>query len=915
MNSVDSVQVARAEAGTRWHRVDFHLHSPGVVSFTCPDGAELRTDAGRLKLAQQYVERLEKAGITLCAITDYNGVREEWFVPIRDLAKACDIKVLPGAELSFNYGKSGLHILFIFGEDAEPKRINMAIQGLQRSPSQPLLLQDRKHTDIDLRTNLIDAVAELRRQFPCLVIPPHPSEKNGICRSLQPKDAAQTLQKMRPDALEHCPIADVERLRTTGELDLTFLERLAQVEFSDAHTLAEIGTKKGENDSTRATWLKLSVLDLSAIRLALHDPATRVTVDGVPEPHHARLHRIEVEGSGFLGKLTIGWNADLNAIIGGRGAGKSAVIETLRYVLDSSAYSEAAYREDLVRHALGSGGKASVLLERPSGEGSRRYRVERVLGEQPRVYDDESHQRIDVPPTDLFGPGGPPAIFGQREIYAVSGNEEYRLRLLDDLIGEEAERKAAAVRESAESLRDNARKVLDIARKLGKRDEIMQRQKTIDHEVSVYEREGVADKLRVATDLKSDGQHLKAASEAVIRARLGLTETFATIEASIGRTREGLGKAKSSEKKILEEAAALVDRVASRLASLRTHSTELFIVATDGFRGIDARWREALQPLEAELNRVKQQLHNEILDPDRLLELTEERAALGPLLSEFERLSADRDEFLKQRRTIVDALKQRRLEEHQLRRERADAIGTELGGRLKIRVEFKGQKDEYRRRLAALLKGSGVTEDAIKRLCSPEATDGVELAGTVRIGAAGVEKQFSLTSAMAQRLCQWLTAEEERLFELEALVPLDAVHVELKVEEEYRALNRLSVGQRATAILLLLFALRGRILVLDQPEDDLDNRFVYEDVVTLLRDQKGLRDGRDRRQIITATHNANIPVLGDAEQVLALEARDGKAHVLSRASIDDLETRRLIKSVMEGGEEAFRRRAEKYGEP
>ncbi len=901
------------EAGTRWHRVDFHLHSPGVASFVCPDGAELRTDAGRQKLAQQYVARLADARISLCAITDYNGIREEWFGPIRDLARERGITVLPGAELSLNYGKSGLHILFIFPGEAEPKHINTAIQALHRNPSQPLLRSDRTHEDIDLRTNLLDAVSDLRRQFACLVIPPHPSEKNGLCRSLQPKEAAQALREMSPDALEHCPKADIERLRSTGDIDADSLDRLAQVEFSDAHAFDEIGAKKRGDGSTRATWLKLSVLDVSAIRLALHDPATRVAIDAFPEPRHARLHRMDVEGSGFLGKLSLAWNPDLNVIIGGRGAGKSAVIETLRYALGAPPYSEEAYREDLVRHALGSGGKVSVLLERPSGEGSRRYRVERVFGEEPRVYD-ESRQRIDVVPADLFGPGGAPAVFGQREIYAVSGSDEYRLRLLDDLIGEEAQRKAAAVRESAESLRDNARKLLDLTRKLGKRDEIAQRQKTIDHEIGVYEREGVAQKLRAATDLKADGQHLKAASEAVSGARLGFTEAFAEIDSTLGRARDGLGKARSSEKKILEEASALVERLVSGLAGLRAQANQIFATAADGFRDIEARWRAALQPLEEELNRVKQQLHNEVLDPDRLLKLTEERAALGPLLSELERLAADRTGLLDQRRTTVDILKQRRLEEHRLRRERAEAIGIELGGRLKIRVEFKGQKDEYRRRLAALLKGSGVTEDAIRRLCAPEATDGVSLAEGVRAGASEVEKRFGLTPAMVQRLCQWLAADEERLFELEALVPLDAVHVELKVDEEYRPLDRLSVGQRATAILLLLFALRGRILVLDQPEDDLDNRFVYEDIVTLLREQKGLSEAKDRRQIIAATHNANIPVLGDAEQVLALEARDGRAQVVSRASIDDLRTRRLIKSVMEGGEEAFRRRAEKYGE-
>jgi len=116
-----------------------------------------------------------------------------------------------------------------------------------------------------------------------------------------------------------------------------------------------------------------------------------------------------------------------------------------------------------------------------------------------------------------------------------------------------------------------------------------------------------------------------------------------------------------------------------------------------------------------------------------------------------------------------------------------------------------------------------------------------------------------------------------------------------------------------TAILRLLFALQGRILILDQPEDDLDNRFVYEDIVQILREQKGITDPQYRRQIIAATHNPNIPVIGDAELVLAIEAQEGQAHAIGRASIDEKGIRELIKMIMEGGEEAFQRRAEKYG--
>jgi ABC-type cobalamin/Fe3+-siderophores transport system ATPase subunit len=120
------------------------------------------------------------------------------------------------------------------------------------------------------------------------------------------------------------------------------------------------------------------------------------------------------------------------------------------------------------------------------------------------------------------------------------------------------------------------------------------------------------------------------------------------------------------------------------------------------------------------------------------------------------------------------------------------------------------------------------------------------------------------------------------------------------------------MGQKATAVLLLLFALEGRLLILDQPEDDLDNRFVFEDIVTLLRAQKGIRTG-ERRQVIAATHNPNIPVLGDAEEVLVLSVEGGRMQILTRGSIDDAQVRRHVRTILEGGEAAFQRRAEKYG--
>jgi Fe-S cluster assembly ATPase SufC len=902
------------ESGARWRRVDFHLHTPGVASFVCPDGADLETDKGRTVVVGPYVDRLAEAGIHLCAITDYNGIREEWFAPIRDRARARGITVLPGAELSFNYGGGGLHILVVFGADAEPAAINSAIGAMDRNPSLPLRRGDRTHRDIDLRESLPEAIEHLRRQLSCLVILPHSDQDNGICRTLQPKQAAQVMKDIRVDAIEHCPDNERRKLLSTGILDSSFFSGVAHVEFSDPKRIGEIGHKQRANSTLRATWLKLSSFDLSAIRLALHDPATRVCVGTVPEPRHARIEHMEVNGSGFLGKIALAWNADLNVIIGGRGTGKSAIIETLRYALDVSPYSEASYRESLVRHSLGSGGKVTLVVERPVGDVRRRYRVERVLGEQPRVYEEGGAARIDVAPMDLFGPAVAPSIFGQREIYSVSAREEYRLRVLDELIGEDARARAAAVRDAAERLRENARQILDTSRKLSKRDELIQRLKTIEHEVAIYEKEGVAEKLRSATNLRADEQYLRGAGDAVGQAKRTWTEAVSEVETILKRASDGLKKGKSSERAILEEAAGATAELARELSRLGREASAAIEKTASTLKQLEERWRQAVKPLEEELNRIKQELHTEALDPDRLLKLTEEKTALGPLLEELDHLDHQRRELIARRRQMLDDFKRRRFEEHQLRRERAEAIGAQLRGRLRLRVEFKAQKQDYRAGLSSILKGSRVTEDALEKLAAPEATDGMALAEAVRAGVAQVESHFGVTTGMAQRLVQWLTADEERLFEVETLMPSDMVQVQLKVDDTFRPLDMLSGGQRATAILLLLFALRGRALVLDQPDEDLDNRFVYEDIVTILREQKGLTPDQDRRQIIAATHNANIPVLGDAEQVVALEVEDGRAHVVSRTSIDDPPTRALIKHIMEGGDEAFRRRAEKYGE-
>lgn len=116
----------------------------------------------------------------------------------------------------------------------------------------------------------------------------------------------------------------------------------------------------------------------------------------------------------------------------------------------------------------------------------------------------------------------------------------------------------------------------------------------------------------------------------------------------------------------------------------------------------------------------------------------------------------------------------------------------------------------------------------------------------------------------------------------------------------------LSDGQRNTAALALLLAQEGGPLVIDQPEDELDSNFVFRELIPMLRKVKM------KRQLIMSTHNANLPVNGDAELVYAFEARSSRGEVLAQGGLDQGNVTKAVLDIMEGTEEAFRRRREKY---
>lgn len=899
--------------GSRWYRVDFHLHTPGVRTFAPPSGVNLDDPRDRQRIAEQYAERLATAGIDVAAITDYNGIRDPWFTLIREAAAHHGVLVLPGAELSIEEGK-GVHILAIFPQNTDVGEINECLRGLDRSPGRQLWT-GRKFDELRPRVPLAEVLSSLRQRFRCLLIPAHGDDGKGIIRELGAEASAQLILDVDIDALDHAGGA-IGKLRSTG-LGRHRWDHLALVEFSDPKRIEDIAGKQLPDGRQRGTWLKLSSLELDSIRLALHDPQTRLATVEPRAPANARLVSVSVDGAGFLGKQSIEMNADLTALIGGRGAGKSAILETIRYGLGVEPICEGDVRREAVKNALGSGGVVTIEVERCAEAGSgKRYRIERVFGEDPRVFDCDTQAVVKISPVEAFGPNREPIVLLQREIHEVSKDPEYRRRLLDMLIGERVRDAERRVEEVRDTLEDNAQQLTNLVREQERRAELQLEVNRLEHELGVFEGLGVMEKLSQHTKLSQVRASLDAARvEFAAMAgnhpwRQALQEVANGLH-DIGTTMVELG---TDDTGIVDDSRVLVANAVQAIANAERTVLAAVQAGRDGMATLIQRHDDRAAPLSEQLNTIKQELHADKLDADYILGLSAKLSTLKPKLAALERKLPMIERLTADRERLLDQLAHTRSLENRVRRQSAEEIAARLSGRLVIDVRYKGDIEDYREALQQLLQGSRATKATISQLTSGEAPDGHQVAKAVRQGTDALAATFGITPAQAAGICNMLTSKgEAKLHALESLAPKDRVDLKLVVDGDARPLDRLSAGQRATAILLLIFAVDERCMLLDQPEDDLDNRFVFDDIVQMVRAQKATLAAERARQIVAATHNPNIPVLGDAEQVLVLDVQDQKAAVVASGSIDSREIRQHLRQILEGGAEAFRRRFEKYG--
>lgn len=354
----------------------------------------------------------------------------------------------------------------------------------------------------------------------------------------------------------------------------------------------------------------------------------------------------------------------------------------------------------------------------------------------------------------------------------------------------------------------------------------------------------------------------------------------------------------------LQRVAEALTTLHTTLADLGTQAAAAFTAATAEIDATRIDWQQATAEEKTSYGEILRELSEKGLEPGKYVAVKDELAGLE---ASKPRLTAKDGDIKKLLATRAELLDQLRLHETRATEHLHEAVGSanqSTGGVVVVRPVPAADRDHV---LELIKKHVSGQRAQITAAVSSQDFSTRVLAGAIRGGT----EDLGALNIRGMQATNLVTAGEALARELEELSVGLAVEVRLRVDEAggLRTMDQLSKGQRATALLLLLLGASDAPLIIDQPEDDLDNNFVYKGIVQNLRSRKG------KRQVVASTHNANVPVLGDAELIVVLESdgNHGKPAEDGIGSLDDRAIRSLAENILEGGPAAFNARHHLYG--
>jgi len=906
--------------GSKWWKFDFHTHTPVSMDYGKSDTV-IKTTMTPKQWLLDYIDN----GIECVAVTDHNS--GQWIDILKEEAEKLraegnSIYIFPGVEITTH---GNIHILGIF----DPDKTSASIAQIIGEAKYIGTAGDSNAVTECSPQEVIDII--IKREG--IAIPAHIDLASGLC---QVHKSGHTLKQILKNA------SAVEIIRTHAEyeaieagssplrgyVDLGI--NLPEVIGSDAHHPNKVG---------RAfTWVKMGEPSIEGLRLALLDGNDSLKRSDVHQDSpniyaDKRISSIRINKTKYCGRndeFKMDFHPWLNCIIGGRGSGKSTILEFLRTALcRENELAQFSSNDDLLRSYQKLTQKAKskdddgvfldgteIIVDYKKDNidytlswnlESRKTVIERNDADCKIVEEGDVQSRFPI------------KIFSQKQIYEISRSPNYLLNLIDeseDVNYKDWEYKwHQQLNQLTQIRRDNRELKAAISSKgvlQGQLNDINQKISSIEqsgHSLIYSNYQSAQEQENTALELINFRNETISIIEEQIE---NITEIDSNYEAVLNRTESGKEfsvKYGTYEKEIIEN----IRKIKLLIEDCQSKNNEL------------SEWYKA-SPLISDINTNKTKYNDlvrtfteqGISNPNEYHSLITTRNTINQRLTQ---IGIDEDK-VRQNSTSISNLYQSliklRMEITEKRKGFLESINVNDNS-IKVSIDYCGDiqhlNDSFRKAIGKNdttysneifnEEGKGFLNVLNSKIMEQEGNQ-VEINKLVQ----EVKKPFldkSLDNILGVNFGKRFSdlrdnIPDEMIDLLLGWFPNDSVNVKYHDGRRFKDISQGSAGQKAATVLAFLLSYGNDPLILDQPEDDLDNQLIYELIV------KKIKDSKRNRQILIVTHNANIVVNGDSELVIALTQQTGLTRASSKGCLHERAVRLSICEIMEGGRDAFHQR-------
>ena len=899
--------------GLLFRKFDLHIHTPASECFL-----------DKKITPEQIVKKSIEMGLSAIAITDHNT--GEWIDKIKNVSTGTNLAVFPGVEITV--GDAHNHIIAILDKDKTTRDIEDLLTTLG-------ILHNKYGKKESFSSKSVVEVIEIITgdKFNGIAIPAHIDSTNGVFEQM--KKAGQA----RKEVIQHPKLLAVEAVnyQKVSKLldgnDPTYQRKLTVYQSSDNPYLDEngnilvsgpyAGKHSIDGIGFRYSYFKVDEnISLESLRQCFIDPEVRIRQSfEYKERTYPYIKSVKIN-SGFLSDMESTFHQGLNSILGAKGVGKSLLIEFMRFALDQeSTHPEISNdHEEKLSKQLGQYGQVEINICDETGKEFQIIRTYNPAEDNPlQCIDLSTNEVIDVNIAQLF----PVLFLSQTEIIKIAEDPNEQMKFID--------------------------KFFDFHRY---RNQIM----SLEAELEELDRK-FAEALRAYHEERSLNKRLQTAKIEMDRLSKQLKnpifDEFAKLEEKdkVFRAQQDFLKAlvdhiDNFEKIIKSEDPPEISKVLSSDPALRRSQDSIKNVIShllEGFITQRQKLNETIQKISNEykswkpiFDEKKTKFQEQVLklggDSQKL---EEKRKIKAKEIENFERKlhliknkTKQIKEISKMRNERLEELKKVYTDYLQARKERCQYFEKVSNGKLQITIVESTNKDEFQRSLTSLKRGSYLREWEIEQLCdkitpyefilnllrydisrTDESRDSSKYIKEIaQITDLSEEKVKNL----ADHLLNTKSYEELLLLQYKA-IPQDRPEIKYNIGDNKKpnfvSLKNLSTGQKCTAMVILALSEGIMPIIIDQPEDSLDIRAIWDDMCSKLR------TGKELRQFIFTTHNSSVAVASDTDKFMIMTASATKGEIVFSGAIDNEEVREEVIKYLEGGLTTYRLKYLKYDIP